>query len=495
MSRERVDRHIPDEGGGMNGSFDRTDQAIIDAVEGVASGQLSRTQFLRRAGALGLSATTIGAVLAAAGKATAADLADARAFAGETVRMLIAAEGDEKGIKDRTPAFEKATGIKLQTTALPVGPLLEKANQSIKAPSATYDVIMVLGFAVSQMVGGRFFTPLNNFVRNDAPAGWDFKDFPKGQLNYVGYFSPAKQAFGGSTLYLVPGLHGGSSVFFYREDLLKAAGLAVPRTWPQYLAAAEKLHQGDVAGNSMIAKSGDVSMFLVDWYTRFTTSGGKLMSGSPATKNFTPRLTSPTAVAALQNMVDCVEFASSGVLSYDFTASVDAFAAGKTAMMLLWSTIAGPLYNPKSSKVAAKTSVALNPGIGANRGRAVRGGWGLGIPRNSKVKDAAWTTIAYFTSKAYERYQTGSYQTDPSRKSTYTNPALVKRFPYLPTAGAVFDRATILEIARVPETFEMITAASEEFAAALSGSAGAQDACKKANDRWTTILKRGGHLT
>jgi ABC-type glycerol-3-phosphate transport system substrate-binding protein len=235
-------------------------------------------------------------------------------------------------------------------------------------------------------------------------------------------------------------------------------------------------------------------MFLVDWYTRFTTSGGRLMSGSPTTKNFKPRLTSPTAVASLQHMVDCVEAASDGVLSYDFTASVDAFAAGKTGMMLLWSTIAGPLFNPKSSKVAAKTGIAINPGVGANRGRAVRGGWGMGIPKNSKVKDAAWTTIAYFTSKAWEVYQTGAYQTDPSRSSIYTDPGLVKKLPYLPTAGAVFKKATILEIARVPETFEMITAASEEFAAALSGDVSAMEACAKANDRWTTILKRGGHL-
>ena len=376
----------------MTMDFDGHDKAITNAVEGVASGQLSRSDFLVRAGILGLSATTIGAVLAAAGKATAADLVNARAYAGETVRMLIVAEGDEKGIKDKTAAFEKATGIKLELTALPVGSLVEKANQSIKAPTASYDVINVLGFFVSQMVGGGYFTPLNSYVKK-APASWDLADYPKGRLNYVGYYSPARKAFGGSTLYLIPALHGGSVLFFYRKDLLKAAGLSVPQTWGQYLAAANKLNADGVAGNSMIGKSGDVSMFLVDWYTRFTTSGGQLMSGSPATKNFTPRLNSPTSVAALQHMVKCTEAASDGVLSYDFTASVDAFSAGKTAMMLLWSTIAGPLFNPKNSKVATKTDVALNPGIGANRGRAVRGGWGLGIPNNSKVKDAAWTTI------------------------------------------------------------------------------------------------------
>ena len=53
---------------------------------------------------------------------------------------------------------------------------------------------------------------------------------------------------------------------FYRKDLLEKAGVAVPKTWGEYLAAAQKLNKDGVAGNSMIAKSGDVSMFLVDWY-------------------------------------------------------------------------------------------------------------------------------------------------------------------------------------------------------------------------------------
>lgn len=476
----------------MSERLDPRDATTMDAIEGLASGELSRNEFVKRMAALGFSATAIGGILTAAGKAYAGG--QAQPFAGTTVNMLIAAEGDEKGVKDKTSDFEKLTGIKLKTTALPVGPLLEKANLSIKASDATYDVIMVLGFAVSQMVGGGYFTQLNDYAA-EMPNAYGFpRDFPAGQLAYCGYYSIPRKNFGGKNIYLIPGLHGGSVIFFYRKDLLKQAGLSVPRTWSQYLNAAKVLNTGGVAGNSMIAKSGDVSMILVDWYTRFTTVGGKLMSGSPDTKNFRPRLTSPASVSALQHMVDCVQYASPGVLQYDFTASVNAFAAGKTALMLMWSTIGGPIYSPKTSKVANTVSVALNPGVGTGRGRAVRGGWGMGIPKNSKVKDAAWATIAYFTTKAWEVYQTASYQTDPSRKSTYFNPALVKQLPYLPVAGTVFDRATILEIARVPETFELITVASQEFAAALSGDKTAVQACKSANDKWTAILKRGGWL-
>jgi multiple sugar transport system substrate-binding protein len=161
-------------------------------------------------------------------------------------------------------------------------------------------------------------------------------------------------------------------------------------------------------------------------------------------------------------------------------------------MMMVWSTIAGPVYNPKASKVASKVGVAVPP----VRGQAVRGGWGMGIPKNAPAgnKDAAWTVITYLTSKEWERYQTLKYQTDPTRNSTFFNPALNKKLPYLATAGRVFQKARNLEIANIPETFELITIAAQEFPAALTGSSSAAQACKSANDKWIAVLKRGGHL-
>ena len=120
----------------------------------------------------------------------------------------------------------------------------------------------------------------------------------------------------------------------------------------------------------------------------------------------------------------------------------------------------------------------------------------MGIPKNSKPgnRDAAWQVITYLTSKEWERYQTLKYQTDPTRNSTFFSPKLAKALPYLPVAGRVFQKAQILQIANIPETFELITDAAQQFAAALSGSSSAAAACKAANDQWITVLKRGGHL-
>ena len=213
--------------------------------------------------------------------------------------MLVVAEGPEKGVQDKVGEIKDRFGIDLEFTALAVGPLLEKANQSLNADEGTFDIINVLGFSVSQMVGGDKFEQLNAYLDDPAktPPDFDFADYPPGQTEYVGYFDVANGSFGGESLYLIPGLHGGSVITFYRKDLLEEAGLEPPSDPDSWLAAIEALNKDDVAGNSMIAKSGDVSLFLVDFWTRFTALGGELMSGSPQTKDFTPNLTGAESVA------------------------------------------------------------------------------------------------------------------------------------------------------------------------------------------------------
>ena len=74
------------------------DAEISAAIDDLVTGEMSREDFVRRATVLGLSMTAIGGMIAAAGGWVGA--AQARPFGGQTVCILIAAEGDEKGVKD-----------------------------------------------------------------------------------------------------------------------------------------------------------------------------------------------------------------------------------------------------------------------------------------------------------------------------------------------------------------------------------------------------------
>jgi ABC-type glycerol-3-phosphate transport system substrate-binding protein len=128
--------------------------------------------------------------------------------------------------------------------------------------------------------------------------------------------------------------------------------------------------------------------------------------------------------------------------------------------------------------------------------RAIRGGWGLGIPTNipQANKDAAWHILTFLTSTAHEKCQVMNYQTDPNRVSTATDPEVLAAYPYIEQAVDAIESAQILEFANIPETFEVITAVAREMNLALAGSQGAETAMTNAQAAALDILKRGGHL-
>ena len=181
-----------------------------------------------------------------------------------------------------------------------------------------------------------------------------------------------------------------------------------------------------VAGNTMMAKSGDVSMFLVDWYTPVHEHGrpadervacGEELHTAPHEPARRSRRCSTWSTASSAS--------TTGVLPYDFTASTDAFSAGKTAMMMhVVDDRRRRSTTRKSSKVADKVDVALPPGTGEQRGQIVRGGWGMGIPKNAQNKDAAWTVITYLTSKEWEQYQVGDVPDRPDAQLGLQRPGV-----------------------------------------------------------------------
>jgi multiple sugar transport system substrate-binding protein len=424
---------------------------------------------------------------------------DWRRHAGTNITILMTGdENDHRALADLLPEFEEQTGMTLEISAPALGPLIEQTLQSLQAEQSPFDLINYLGFLTTQQVGAGYFEELNPYLEDPSktPAEWDFADFLPPALANVGVFDMATQTVGeGDRIYGIPGLHSGSVIYFYRKDLFEAAGLQPAKTWEEFRAAAEALHSDEVAGCSFIGAN-DFSLATVDWYTRFITIGGRLMDGSPGTKDFMPRVTSPEAVAALQMLIDCLPFAPENVTRYGFAENVDGFSSGRIAQMVFWSTIAGPIFNEENSMVADVTGTAPVPAAPGQTPRAIQGGWGIGIPANADPakKDAAWTALLWITSKRFNDYAAEAYQIDASRISTYENPDLVARFPYLPDSLAASMTAEIIPTSRIPEFFQLNDIMNVEFNAALLGIQTAEEACAKVQAQWEEVLRNAGHL-
>ena len=480
-------------------------RAISEMVRGLLDQRINRREFVTRATILGLSATSIGAILAACstggtGNTGTSGTYDPKKYAGTELHILMTGdENDHRALGDKLADLERETGIKLTITAPALGALINKTLENLKASKSDFELVEYLGFLTTQQVGGGYFEKLNPYLNDPAetPPDYDFNDVIKANLDNVGYYDIAAKKLGNGAkdLYGIPGLHSGSVIYFYRKDLFAAAGLQPAKTWDEFKAAAMKLNSKDVAGCSFIGAN-DFSLATVDWYTRFLTTGGKLMSGSPATKDFKPNLTTPEAVDALQMLIDLLPYAPKNVTQYGFSQNVDGFSTGKIAQMIFWSTIAGPVFDPNKSKVADKTGTTPVPAGPGQKPSAILGGWGVGIPKNADPakKKAAWRALTWMTSKKFNTYEEEKYQIDASRNSAYNDPALVAKYPYLPNAGAADASAHIIETSIIDEFFQLNDTMNIEFNKALIGGQSAAKACANVQSQWEAVLRKGGYL-
>ena len=250
-----------------------------------------------------------------------------------------------------------------------------------------------------------------------------------------------------------------------------------------------------MAGASFIGAN-NFSLALIDWYTRFITSGGVLMSGSPAEKNFMPQVDTPEGTHALQLLIDLLPYAPKNVTQYGFAENVDGFSTGKIAQMIFWSTIAGPVFDPENSLVADKAATAAVPAAPGQQPRSVIGGWGIGIPQNCdpEKKAAAWRTLTWLTSKRSEIHQVDKYQITVQRASTFENPDLLSKFPYLEDSREAIATAKTMPIANVTEFLQLLDIMNVEFNAALVGTQDAKTATAAVQSGWEAILRKAGHL-
>ncbi len=120
-----------------------------------------------------------------------------------------------------------------------------------------------------------------------------------------------------------------SRAIFYRKDLLEQAGLAVPTTWDEWLAAAKAMHKPDegIAGIAIPGKQGtyDTDQFFM---TLALQAGGGL-----ADEQGNLTIDSPENLAALEFEKQLVECCTArGTASWSFTEVLRSFQQGQAAM-------------------------------------------------------------------------------------------------------------------------------------------------------------------
>jgi multiple sugar transport system substrate-binding protein len=281
---------------------------------------------------------------------------------------------------------------------------------NLQAHSSVYDVMSLDVIWTADFAFNGWITPIDPDV------------IPAGQ-----FLRPAVEtATYQSHLYAVP-FTSNAELLYYRKDILAAAGLRPPRTWAQLsedAALARARYRTDGYGGQFQSYEG----LTVNFAEAVQSAGGSLLSASGAAVD------TPQARQALSFLVTGFHrgWIPHDALNWNEEASRRAFEAGTLLFLVNWPYVYGDASVPgPGNVVAGKFGVTTLPGL-RGPGSSTLGGANLAISAYSPHPATALAFIRFLTGEASERYILIHSSLPPVWTSLYSQPALVRRFPFLP---------------------------------------------------------------
>nr|WP_244669995.1 extracellular solute-binding protein [Kaistia sp. 32K] len=370
-----------------------------------------------------------------AGAATAAD----KPLAGIT--LTLASQNDQYApvIAKLAPKFEEATGAKVKVDILDYGSLLTKTQADFVGHTKSYDLVTMDIVWAGQYADNKYTVDLTDWIKRDA-AEIQLDDIYPAMLKYIGQYDGKQVAFP---------FAGYAAVLAYRKDLLEAAGLKVPETAEDFVAAAVKLTNPDKKTYGFVANGQKGPAVAQDWLQYNAQLGGSVLGpdGKPA-------INSEANINSLKIYKELFDKAAPpGAVDYDWGGREESFRQGLVAMMETWSVGAPGYYDPSMSKIVDHVAITTTPGAKGLPVKYGLGGWGMGI--NADIapaqQEAAWQFIKWLTSPEVQKELNlegaGSY----IRKSTLADPDLNKKFPYLPVLAKSFENGDGDYRPRIPQ--------------------------------------------
>jgi len=174
----------------------------------------------------------------------------------------------------------------------------------------------------------------------------------------------------------------------YRADILEAAGVDVPATYEDVLAAAEAIKEQGLVDYPLTGTYQSGWNLAEEFVNMLMGHGGDMFKDGTAE----PNLDSDEAKATLAMMKSLTEYMNPDYLTFDSTAAVAEFEQGKAAMMNMWGSRAGSVLDDEGAAegVVENIGFAAAPTVGGGDIPASTLWWdGFTIATNTSDENAA----------------------------------------------------------------------------------------------------------
>jgi len=393
-----------------------------------------------------------------------------------TLAVNSGVEGD--ALKQAARDYEAQTGVHINIAEFPYANLFEKELIDLNSRTGAYDLIMLDDPWFPRFAAKQFLTDLAPLLQKKGVPGAD-ADFVQTSL------ALCKHPYETGALYALPYV-GNSQLFFYRKDLFEKHQLKEPATWDDVLAAAKTIQDKESAGaNKMygyVMRAAQGNAAVADFMPIFWAFGAEMFDASGK-----PTVNSAEGIAALKFMLELGKYSPPGYASFNADEVGAHLLQGTAAMSINWPAWITSFSDAAKSKVIGKMAFTTLPGA-KRSGQAEIGNWLIAIPRDAKNAEAAIDFLLWATT-ANEMKRSALRGNPPTRKSVFTDPELVARFPSYPAQMRSLE--TSRPRPRTPQWNEIENAFGIFLSKANSGELSAEDALNQANAEIEKILQRG----
>ena len=450
--------------------------------------QLDRRQFVRRAGLAGLAGALAPAALleACGGSPQSTAVAGGSSGSLESVGPISILINDSPwlpGFQALVKLYQQRSGNQVTLNVTPFAGMLAKSRNAVQASTSEFDILNLNEqwympfYAANQVVPIREIDP--GFQLDPQVIEYDYATRWDSKLKYS-----AKSG----ELYGLP-INGNIQLYFYRSDLLKQAGMAVPRTWDEVEAFARHVtRKPDMYGWADRTNPSDF-----EYQSWLESYGGYLVQEDPRSGAWSIGVNSQQAQDATSTWVNLGRtYGPANFASLDYPSIVGLLAAGKLAQSVLVCATAPTISNPQSSAVVGRVGAAVNPGLASKRA-TMSGIWVMGIPRNlpKDRQKAGLTFLRWALTKDAQVAYTRAGAV-PVREDVY------RELSDDPTNGwwlkAMGDSTPYIKgQPRLPETPQLISALDLGLADVVSGRQSIKDGLNQVAGQFRSILTQGGY--
>ncbi len=388
---------------------------------------------------------------------------------GGTPHELI---GWEKLVKD----FERKTGIPVEILLLPADTDQQRQSLiiSLEAGVKNPDVFLMDVAWLGLFSHSGWLEPL---------AGID----PSPYFAKVIEFADTYQ---GNLIALPIYMDGG--LLYYRTDLLGGSGLSQPpKTWQELLSSSlltqpkERPEVPDFYG--FVWQGAQYEGLICDFLEFAGSKGGFVVRDGQI------RLDTPENRQAVQFMYDLIwKYKVSPPNTYTEMKEEQVrlyFQHGAALYERNWP-YALDLHEAEGSRVRNKTGIAPIPAPEGAGSVSTLGGWHIGVSRFSDVKPEALEFVKYVTSYIGQKTMVLLLGWNPGRQDLYTDEEILKKMPYFPELGKIFQNARSRPM--VPYYTQVSEIAQRYMNRALAGRSSPDQALKGADEEIAALLVRYG---